>query len=87
MPDAESIQWYALDPGWAWACVVCRYRASGVRFSRNSPSVSALRPASCPSCCAPIARRVGFDTRHARPALKGRLLAVHSVFAPARPPS
>ena len=80
MPDAESIQWYAFN----------QLRVGLRRLSLPRKSVSLLyqfavgeRPAPgfLPLVLAPIARRVGFDTHHARPALKGRLLAVRSVFA------
>ena len=86
MPDAESIQWYAFN----------QLRVGLRRLSLPRKSVSLLyqfavgersAPGLLPLVLAPIARRVGFETHHARPALKGRLLAVRSVFAPARPPS
>lgn len=86
MPDAESIQWYAFN----------QLRVGLRRLSLPRKSVSLLyqfavgeRPAPgfLPLVLGPIARRVGFDTHHARPALKGRLLAVRSVLAAARPPS
>jgi hypothetical protein len=86
MPDAESIQWYAFN----------QLRVGLRRLSLPRKSLSLLyhfavgeRPAPglLPLALAPIARRIGFDIHHARPALTGRLLAVRSVLARARPPS
>jgi GT2 family glycosyltransferase len=84
--EEESIQWYAFN----------QLRVGLRRLSLPRRSVSLLyqftvgeRPAPgfLPLVLAPIARRAGFHTHHARAALKGRLLAVRSVLAGARPPS
>jgi GT2 family glycosyltransferase len=82
--DEESIQWYAFN----------QLRVGLRRLSLPRKSVSLIyqfaigeRPAPgiVPLMLSPLARRLGFDTRHARPALKGRLLAVRSVFLPTPP--
>jgi GT2 family glycosyltransferase len=81
--DAESIQWYAFN----------QLRVGLRRLSLPHKSVSLVyqfavgertAPGVLPFVLGPIARRFGFETDHARAALKGRLLATRSVLAPTR---
>lgn len=81
--EAESIQWYAFN----------QLRVGLRRLSPARGSISLVyqflvgeRPAPgvLPLVFSPLARRLGFETRHAPAALKGRLLAARSVLVPAR---
>jgi GT2 family glycosyltransferase len=84
--DEDGIQWYAFN----------QLRVGLRRLSPVHGSVSLVyqfavgersAPGILPLLLAPIARRFGFETHRARAALKGRLLATRSVFAPTRAPS
>jgi hypothetical protein len=81
--DSESVQWYAFN----------QLRVGLRRFSFGRKSTSLIyqfaigerrAPGVLPLVFSPVARKFGFETDQARAALKGRLLAARSVFAPAR---